>query len=156
MRLNAITFSGYPAGVTDFGALLAAVPQPGLAQLDDVMTVVAGQIVNPVPNLHVSLIIVGHSDRQDRGDFSCDQRRASEAEAASDRASSAWVYIREKVNSKVVQAGGEAGPWWETSPHVTWAQVYAGAGMLLHNPPTNAQRPLNRRVVVLVSVFNPD
>jgi hypothetical protein len=60
------------------------------------------------------------------------------------------------VNSKVVAAGRNAGEWWETSPHVTWGLVFAAAGMLKHDPPSEDQRPLNRRVVVLVSIFNPD
>ncbi|WKG05509.1 hypothetical protein [Mycolicibacterium sp. HK-90] len=156
MRLTALTFAGYPAGVTDFGSLLAAAPQHDFAELDDVMTVVAGQLTNPVPNLNISLIVIGHSDRQDRPDFTCDQKRASEIEAASGRALSAWEFIKQEVNSKVVAAGGQVSDWWENSPHVTWGLVFAAAGMLAHDPPTMDQRPLNRRVVVLVTIFNPE
>lgn len=154
MRLMAITFDGYASGQTDFGTLLSTVPQAGFVDLEDVMTIIAGQITSPVPNLRVSLIVVGHSDRQDRTDLSCDQRRASEIEAARDRAVSAWEFIKNEVNAKVTAAGGPAGEWWETSPHVTWGLVFAAAGMLVHDPPTEDQRPLNRRVVVLVSLFN--
>jgi flagellar motor protein MotB len=156
MRLLAITFDGYASGQTDFVTLLGAGPQPGFADLDDVMTIIAGQITTPVPNLHVSLIVVGHSDRQDRADLGCDQRRASEIEAARDRAVSAWDFIKTAVNAKVTAAGGTAGEWWETSPHVKWGLVFAAAGMLVHDPPADAERALNRRVVVLVSLFNPE
>lgn len=155
MRLLAITFDGYGSGETDFGTLIGTVPQSGFSDLETVLQIIASQITNPVANLHVSLIVVGHSDRQDRNDFNCDQKRASEIAAARDRAVSAWEWVKTEVNSQVVQAGGTAGEWWETSQDVTWGLVFAAAGMLKHDPPSDDQRRLNRRVVVLASVFSP-
>jgi hypothetical protein len=157
MRLIAEEFSGYGSGVTDFATLLATTPQPALGELETVLDIVAGQLgTPPTPNLFVSLIVVGHSDRQDRTDFTCDQRRTSEIEAARDRAVSAWEWIKARVTAKAAAAGVVAGDWWETSPHVTWGLVFAAAGMLKFPNPSTAERPLNRRVVVLVSIFNPD
>lgn len=155
MRLKAIKFAGYGSGVTDFATLLATVPQTGEAQLRDVVRLIAGQLTNPVPGLFVSVIVAGHSDRQDRADFTCDQRRASETAAAKDRAVSAWEWIKQEVTAEAALSGVAAGDWWDASPNVTWGLVFAAAGMLQHDPPTPAQRPLNRRVDVLVSIFAP-
>jgi flagellar motor protein MotB len=117
----------------------------------------AGQITNPVPNLFVSIIVTGHSDRQDQADLGCDARRASEIKAATDRAVSAWEWIKQEVSSLVSQSGMQAGDWWETSKHITWALVYAAAGMLKFDTPADEyQRSQNRRVVILVSIFNPE
>lgn len=157
MRLLAKEFAGFPAGITDFQTLLNTTPQPGLAELDFVLDIVAGQLTNPMPNQFVSLIVVGHSDRQDRTDFNCDQRRTSEIEASKARAISAWEWIKETVIVKAAASGVAADDWWETSPHVTWGLVFAAAGMMHNpNPMGEAQRAANRRVVVLVSIFNPE
>jgi hypothetical protein len=155
MRLQAITFDGYGAGQTDFGTLISTTPQAGLNELLAVLTVITGQVTQPVANQFISIIVVGHSDRQDNTDFSCDQKRASEIAAAADRATSAWDWIKLEVTSQASQAGFDVGEWWETSPQVTWGLVFAAAGMLRHDPPSEDERPLNRRVVILVSIFNP-
>lgn len=156
MRLSAITFDGYQSGQTDFGTLLATVPQAGLTQLEPHLQLIVGQLTDPVANRRLSIIVVGHSDRQDRSDFTCDQRRSSEIAAARDRAVSAWEWVKTEVSQRVAAAGGDAGEWWETSPHVTWGLVFAAAGMLQHDPPSDEQRPLNRRVVMLISAFEPE
>lgn len=155
MRLEALEFAGYPAGNSDFAQLIATTQQPRLPRLGEVLTAVADQVANPVPHRNFSLIVAGHSDRQDRADLSCDQRRVSEAEAAQHRAVSAWEWIKARVVELAAVAGVDAGQWWETSPHVTWGLVYAGAGMLKFPTPTGEERPLNRRVVLLVSRFDP-
>jgi hypothetical protein len=154
MRLTAMTFDGYEAGQTDFGTLLATVPQAELNNLLDITSIIAGQITAPAPGVFVSLIVTGHSDRQDRADFSCDQRRDSEIAAATERAVSAWEWIKADVATKVAASGGNAGDWWETSGFVTWGLVFAAAGMLKFNPPSDDERRLNRRVVVLSSLFS--
>jgi len=156
MRLKALTFDGYQSGQTDFGTLLAATPQADLNGLIFAIDTIARQITDPVPNLFLSLIVVGHSDRQDRGDLSCDERRASEASAAEARATSAWEWIKQEVAAAAARTGLDAGTWWEDSTHVTWGLVFAGAGMLRHNPPSEEERPLNRRVVILLSIFSPE
>ena len=58
-----------------------------------------------------------------------------------------------QVDGRLALQGVAAGEWWDTSPSMTWALVFAGAGQLLHPHPTDAQRPLNRRVIFLVSPF---
>ena len=155
MRLEALEFAGYPAGVTDFARLVETTDQPSLPRLGEILTALADQVASPVPHRSFSLIVAGHSDRQDRADFSCDQRRASEADAAQHRAVSAWEWIKARVVDLTAVTGVDASDWWETSPHVTWGLVYAGAGMLKFPTPTGEERPLNRRVVVLVSRFEP-
>lgn len=155
MRLFADEFSGFPAGVTDFGTLLQTTTQPDLAELESVLDIVSFQLTNPTPTPFVSLIVVGHSDRQDRSDFSCDQRRSSEIEASTARAVSAWEWIKARVTEKAAEQGVDAGEWWETSPFVTWGLVFAATGMLKHPQPADEQQRLeNRRVTVLVSIFN--
>lgn len=77
MRLTAITFDRYGSGETDFTALISGSPQAGLTVLNQVMTVMAGQITSPVSNLFVSIIVTGHSDRQDQAEMDCDAMRQS-------------------------------------------------------------------------------
>ena len=157
MRLMAIEFAGFTGGVTDFQTLLNTTPEPDFAEFDWVLDTVAGQLVNPTPNMFISLIVVGHSDRQDRTDYDCNRRRSSEIEAATARAVSAWEWIKATVTAKAAASGVAADDWWETSPHVTWGLVYAAAGMMHNpNPVSEAERAANRRVVVLVSIFNPE
>ncbi|BCH23326.1 hypothetical protein MesoLjLc_30380 [Mesorhizobium sp. L-8-10] len=155
MRLQALTFDGYGSGQTDFAALVSNTPQPDMNMLLTVVDIIAGQVTQPVANQFISIIVVGHSDRQDNPNFSCDQRRESEITAARDRADSAWSWIKSTVSSRAAEAGFDAGEWWETSPQVTWGMVFAATGMLRHDPPSDAERRLNRRVVILVSLFNP-
>lgn len=155
MRLTSLTFDGYGSGETDFGTLINNSSQAELGTLLDIVQIIVGLLTNPVPNQFLSIIITGHSDRQDRTDLNCDQRRASEVTAARDRAISAWDWIKQMVSSKATQAGIQVGEWWETSPHITWGMVYAAAGMLQFDSPSDEERKLNRRVVMLISIFNP-
>lgn len=154
MRLTALEFAGYGSGATDFSALLASTAQGDLPALTAVLDMLAGQVVAPVGTRSSSIIVVGHSDRQDRSDLTCDARRASEIAAATDRAVSAWQWIKAQVSERTAQSGVDAGEWWETTPQVTWGLVFAAAGMLHHDPPSGEQeRAANRRVVLLVSMF---
>lgn len=157
MRLTAIEFSGYPAGVTDFETLIETTAQPGLGQLESALSRVANQVVAAEPNRVTSLITVGHSDRQDRADLDCNQRRSTEIQAAQDRAVSAWEWMKQRVTDQVALAGFDAGEWWEDDAHVSWGLVFAATGMLkFPDPASEDERLANRRVVVLVTEFDPE
>lgn len=153
MRLTAISFSGYEAGQTDFGPVFDGGPEIEREQLQGVVERIADALIDPDNGQFTSVVVTGHSDRQDRSDLSCDQRRVSEIVAARDRAVSAWDWVKDRVTQRMAESGLDAGQWWETGPNVTWGLVFAAAGMLEHDPPTAEQRPLNRRVIVLVSMF---
>jgi flagellar motor protein MotB len=155
VRLTAITFSGYDAGQTDFTPVFAASPQVEREQLLGVIERIADTIIQNDSNQFNSLIVVGHADRQDRADMNCDQRRKSESEAAELRAVSAFDFVKAAVTARLAQSGIVAGEWWDTAVDFRWGLVFAGAGMLLHDPPTAEQRLLNRRVVMLVSMKGP-
>lgn len=148
-----IKFSGYAAGHTDFAELLATAPQPDQSELSALLDLIVQQLVNPETNRRIAMSIVGHADRQDRADFTCDQRRQSESDSSRDRTASIWEWIKREVNFRAAIAGHDAGQWWETSPHVTVVLFFSGAAHLQFNPPTEEQRPLNRRVTVHASVF---
>lgn len=154
MRLTAIKFSGYASGQTDFASVFNSSPAVEREQILSVIERIADAIIDPDNGQFTSIIIVGHSDRQDRADMSCDQKRASEIAAARDRASSAWEWVKGQVTARLAQSGITAENWWETSQRVTWGLVFAAAGMLEHDPPSEPQRPLNRRVVMLISMFD--
>lgn len=153
MRLKALKFEGYEAGQTDFAAYLATAPADLRTELSELTAAVAAQLVAPHPDQFFSLIVIGHADRQDRADLGCDERRASETEAATGRAFSAWEWIKADVTSNATALGTDVGQWWEDSPFVTWGLASAGASQLKHNPPTQQQRRENRRVILLVSHF---
>ena len=154
MRLTAIKFSGYQPGQTDFATVFETAGETEREQILGVIELIADQIIESDSNQFASIVVTGHSDRQDRSDLSCDQRRASEITAARDRAVSAWEWVKVRVTERLAQSGIDAGEWWESSPRMTWAMVFAAAGMLEHDPPASeAERLQNRRVVMLVSLF---
>jgi hypothetical protein len=154
MRLVAIKFAGYPAGQTDFNAIESAAPLADRAALQNVLNRIAAGIISPASGQFTSLIIVGHSDRQDLATMSCDERRKSEADAARSRAVSAWEWTKTQVNGRLAVAGRTLTAWWDEDPSLTWGLVYAGAGMLERELPANEEdRKLNRRVLFLVSEF---
>ena len=154
MRLTAIKFPGYQSGQTDFAPVFNAAGETEREQLLGVVERIADQIIQQDSNQFTSIIVTGHSDRQDRTDFSCDQRRASEIAAARDRAISAWEFVKARVTERLARSGINGGDWWDSSPRVTWAMVFAAAGMLDHDPPASeAERLANRKVVILVSMF---
>ena len=133
MRLTAIKFSGY-----EFLGRAAFVPvfsnSPEVERPTDPRGYRADRRCAPSPTGHgqfTSIITVGHSDRQDRTDLSCDARRASEIAAARERALSAWEWVKEQVTARLAQSGtNDAANGGETSQRVTWGLVFAAAGML--------------------------
>jgi hypothetical protein len=89
--------------------------------------------------------------------MSCDQRRASEIDAAEKRALSTWELLKQAVIQRLATANPpiDGTDWWERAPHVTWGLVFAAAGMLQKNPPASeAERKLNRRAVILTTAIS--
>lgn len=155
MRHTAITIAGYPAGQTDFDPIFASAGLEERQQLLGLVQRIADGIVDQESGQFTSIVVVGHSDRQDLPSMTCDERRASEIAAARDRGVSAWEWMKARVTERLAVSGVEAGDWWETAPSVNWSLVFAAAGMLQHDPPTaEDQRRLNRRVMFLVSAFD--
>jgi flagellar motor protein MotB len=155
MRLTALTVAGYTSGQTAFDPMFASVGLVERQQLLGVVQRIADGIADPAKGQLTSVVVVGHSDRQDLPSMSCDERRASEIAAARDRAVSAWDWVKARVTERLTVSGVDAGDWWETAPSITWSLVFAAAGMLQHDPPTPDERPLNRRVEFLVTLFDP-
>ncbi|WP_067841419.1 hypothetical protein [Nocardia lijiangensis] len=154
MRTQPIKFAGYGAGQTDFDAVEGLASPGERLRLHQVLDRITQHVLNPAGSGFTSLTIVGHSDRQDLAAMTCDQRRTSESEAAENRASSAWAWVKTQVNGRLVLHGVPAvDEWWESNPAFTWALVYAGAGQLEYPQPSSEQRALNRRVLFLVGVF---
>jgi hypothetical protein len=152
MRVQLLRFAGYPAGQTDFGTVGAVIPGTPLSELDLALQTIANGIAG-VEDVRSTITLVGHSDRQDRADFSCNQRRDSEIAASRERAVSAWEWCKSVVTDYANQAGWQGGDWWENSDRVTWDLVYAATGMLLNGSASEAERAQNRRVDILVSIF---
>lgn len=154
MRTQPIRIDGYSSGVTDFATVLLDAPADEQVLVQQLVDRLAQHVADPDNSGFTSVTIIGHSDRQDNAAMSCDQRRQSEADAAKDRALSAWQWTKDQVSERFVAAGQPAPPdeWWETNPAMTWALVFAGAGQLLHPNPTMEQRPLNRRVNFLIAM----
>jgi hypothetical protein len=153
LRVVALKFAGYASGETDFGSLLSRGGQGDLETLEFVIGGIAEKIVNSSPGVYVSIIVTGHSDRNDTEGLSCDDRRRGESQASWDRAGSALEWIKARVAEKCSEQGVDAGEWWEHLDWVTWALVPASTAMLEYDPPRDEQRPLNRRVVILLSAF---
>jgi hypothetical protein len=153
MRVQLFRFAGYPAGTTDFATVGAVIPGNPVDGLDMALETIAKGIAG-VDNIRATITVVGHSDRQDRADFNCDERRESEISAARDRASSAWEWSKSVVAEYAQQNGWAGGDWWEASDRVTWDLVFAAAGMLLNDSANEAERAQNRRVDFLISIFH--
>lgn len=153
MRVQLFRFDRYPAGQTDFQAVAALDGAP-LLEMSDAFQEIADGITGAANNFS-TITVVGHSDRQDRADFSCNQRRQSEIDASTERANSAWDFCRTVITELVERVpGAPAADWWESSDRVTWDLVYAATGMLRNGSANEAERLQNRRVDILVSVFH--
>jgi hypothetical protein len=156
MRQLTITLAGYPAGQTAFEPIFADAGLSVRQQLLGVVERIADGITEPENGQFTSLVVVGHSDRQDNPTMDCDQKRASEIAAARDRGDSAWEWVKGRVGERLIVAGFDAEEWWETAPSFQWSLVSAAAGMLEHDPPGGEEeRRLNRRVAFLVSTVDP-
>ena len=113
MRLEALKFPGYHAGETDFDSVESRAPADERAKLQRLLDRLSEDVLNPTNGRTTSLIIVGHSDRQDTAAMSCNQRRKSEADAARDRAISAWEWTKVQVNGRLAVAGRPLDEWWD-------------------------------------------
>jgi hypothetical protein len=154
MRVNALHFRGYASGGSEFAPVFDNATPSDQQALTDVVDRMADSIITPDQGHFTALTIVGHSDRRD-DDVSCEDKRASERTASQERAAQAWSWVLERVGERLAAAGIEAGSWWDTAPELTWSLVYASTGMLEFDPPLDeAQRAQNRRVVMLVSLFD--
>jgi hypothetical protein len=155
MKITEINFRGYEPGQMDFAPVFNAAPEVERKQILSVITRIADAIIDPDNGQFTSIIIIGNSDRDDRPEMNCDQKRANETAYARSRASAAWEWVKEQVAAKVAKSGITAGVWWETARSITWDLVFAAAGMLeCDQPTTEEQRRLNRRVTFLVSMID--
>ena len=69
MRLTAIKISGYASGQTNFAPVFNSSPEIEREQILSVVERIADAIIDPDNRQFTSIIIVGHSDRQDRADI---------------------------------------------------------------------------------------
>lgn len=152
MRVQLLRFAGYQSGQTDFANIGIFILGNPTAQLGIALDTIAQGIAG-VQNVRSTITIVGHSDRQDRSDFTCNQRRDSEMTASRERAESAWEWCKSTVTALAQQNGWTGVDWWETSDRVTWDLVYAATGMVLNGSTNEAERAQNRRVDILISIF---
>jgi hypothetical protein len=155
MRVQLFRFDRYQAGQTDFETGGAAVQGNPIEELDDALKIIASGIAG-TENVCGTITVAGHSDRQDRADFSCDQRRESEIVASRDRAVSAWEFCKTDITEHLQQMGSPQAEveWWDTSDRVTWDLVFAATGMLLNGSANETERAQNRRVDILISIFH--
>jgi hypothetical protein len=126
MRVQLFRFSGFLSGQTNF-ELSASLPGNPTSELGDALQVIASGITGSA-DVRTSITIVGHSDRQDRSDLTCDQRRESEIAGARDRANSAWEWCKQGITEFMAGTSGIPADWWESSDSLTWDLVYAAAG----------------------------
>jgi hypothetical protein len=162
MQRNMIIVQGFNSGETDFAALESRSSASTREHLSRLLDRLVRDIVAPRDTAFNSVVIVGHSDRQDLSTMSCDQRRYSEHEAALKRAASARGWLLDRIDDRLVAAGHARVQDRNDIQNMTWDMVFAGAGDLYlpaagvspyQTPPpqTEDQRRQNRRVVFLVS-----
>ncbi len=65
MRHTAITVAGYPSGQTDFDPIFASAGLAERQQLLGLVQRIADGIVDPDNGQFTSIVVIGHSDRQD-------------------------------------------------------------------------------------------
>lgn len=151
MDIAAHRFSGYSAGDTDFAARVAAADAATQTEFFAMLGRLADLVTTAPPDRFMALTVVGYSDKQDRPDMSCDQRRQSEEDASTDRAAAAWEWIKTEVGRT---PGVPPNDWWDESTNLTWALIGAGATRLAFPTPAGeSDRAANRRLTVLVSEF---
>jgi hypothetical protein len=153
MRVAALHFRGYAYGESDFAPVFDRAAASDQQTLTGIVERMADSIITPDQGRFTAPTIVGHADRRDE-DVPCNDRRVSERVASQARAADAWAWVRERVGARLAAAGIDAGEWWDSAPDLTWSLVFASTGMLEFDPPSEAQRALNRRVVMLASLFD--
>jgi hypothetical protein len=147
-----LEFSGYKPQKYDFYELISTSEQSHLEQLNLLIDEIVAQIVSPNPDTVISGWVIGLSDRNDDSSLDCNARRDTEQRAARRRMNSAFMWIESEVSRKAAEAGVDAGDW-RRSNWCHFGGVGAASGALKHDPPTLAQRALNRRVLVFAKTF---
>lgn len=142
MQMQHLTFDGFASGETDFGPRFDAAPQELRESLDALISATVRATISDIFSLpFTSLVVIGHSDRQDRPGMTHQQAHASEAAAAEARALSAIGWLKGRLDAAT-------GTDWTQSAKVSWTWAAAAAGMLVHpDPTTETERAGNRRVV---------
>ncbi len=156
MNVKSIKFDRYAIGDTEFSPeLMALASEETRAALQALIERLIHDVFDPENGGHTAILVAGFADRdQDSG--TCDEKRERERVRARDRGWKAWVFLRDAVTAGLIAAGlgADPGEWWNDSPVMTWALVFAGSGQPIHEAPANdLQRAENRRVHFLVSQF---
>jgi flagellar motor protein MotB len=152
MMLRTFTIDGYTPGDVDFGGRVDALPPDTRETFDRAVHNFARAVTDALSQPFGSLMVVGHSDRQDAPGMTHREAQASEAAASRARADSAWGWLHATISE---QAGSELAGWEDGSAKVTSLVVSAGSGQLVHpDPVTEEQRLQNRRVEVHLSHFD--
>ena len=151
--LRTFTIDGYTPGDVDFGVRVDALAPDTRETFDRaVHDFVRALFTDALSQPFGSLVVVGHSDRQDAPGMTHREAQASEAAASRARADSAWAWLHATISQ---QAGPELAGWEDGSAKVTSLVVSAGSGQLVHpDPVAEEQRLQNRRVEVHLSHFD--
>src|SRR3954447_3717322 len=149
-----VEIRGYKAHQTDFGELIAKRPDLQTPEVTAIIDSAFEAFENTDGNESCTVVIVGHSDREDSPGLSDEQRRASELQASQARADSASAWLLDKMNSVVQDSGMQIELDWKGVGTVAVEAIGVGASNLVTQPMTEEDRLNNRRIFFLVSGNN--
>lgn len=153
--LGDVPCAGFAEEQFDFPALHAQLSQ----QVRDLLEVMIESAVtaesDPAAGRFCTIVIAGHSDRVDTAGVTSEQRRAKELLFSTLRAESAQAFFFNELFVRL-QNGGFVPPIDLASfQNVDISTVACGAADLIHLVPSDAQRPDNRRVQIIGTIFTP-
>jgi flagellar motor protein MotB len=151
--------SGFVAGEVDFPALFDRQP---LVTQEQIIRLVVDRCIQaeivPDAGIFCSVVVIGHSDREDTPGLTSEQRRAKELESSQSRADSALEWLFTQLFDALEGADATAPVDWPSAQNVAVATLASGAADLVNKVPglDEELRRQNRRVVFMTKSFSPE
>lgn len=153
--LGDIPCAGFGDQQFDFSALQQQLPQTTRDLLEVVIEEAVTAESGISPGHFCSILIEGHSDRNDTPGLSPEERRANELQISTLRAESTQAFLFEQLFSRLQSGGFPAPVDLASMQNVEMTTVACGSANLIHLIPTPDQRPDNRRVEITGTTFTP-
>jgi hypothetical protein len=158
---STIEVPGFDAEQFDFPALLADLPGAqdflGSEFLDPLFDAEGadGFGTSCEQRRYCSVLIIGHSDRNDEPGLTSEERRAKELQFSELRAQSAAAWLLSQLQDRLQNQGITFPADWPSGVNVGLELVSAGAADLKFTTPANeSERKENRRVAFTIAVFS--
>ncbi len=155
-----LLFSGYASGSVEFAIVFNddnLTPQVKRDQFDALIEAAVTAESGTLVGSFVSVLIVGHADRDDTPGRTPEQQRQAEFDNSGLRAESAESFLFNQIASRLQAEGATVPADTQSLTSVELRRVANGSADLLFTVPGNdeGQRRANRRVQFFATAFTP-